>query len=141
MIRKLQAADIDRVADIWLNTNIEAHDFIPIQYWKSNFDSVKEMFQHAEVYVYEDKKGIQGFAGLSNEYIEGIFVSKTVQSQGIGSFLLNFIKGRKEKLQLNVYEKNTRAIRFYQREGFQILCKSLDENTGEKEYVMVWLHK
>ena len=26
----------------------------------------------AEVYVYEDDKMIQGFVGLSNEYIEGI---------------------------------------------------------------------
>ena len=34
----------------------------------------------AEVYVYEDDKMIQGFVGLSNEYIEGIFVSDGMQS-------------------------------------------------------------
>ena len=33
----------------------------------------KEMMSQAEVYVYEDDKMIQGFVGLSNEYIEGIF--------------------------------------------------------------------
>ena len=31
------------------------------------------MMSQAEVYVYEDYKMIQGFVGLSNEYIEGIF--------------------------------------------------------------------
>lgn len=33
MIRGLQKADINRVADIWLNTNLKAHYFISEQYW------------------------------------------------------------------------------------------------------------
>ena len=45
MIRKLQQADINNVAEIWLNTNLKAHDFIPAQYWKDNFESVKEIFR------------------------------------------------------------------------------------------------
>ena len=40
---------------------------------ESNYELVKEMMSQAEVYVYEDDKMIQGFVGLSNEYIEGIF--------------------------------------------------------------------
>ena len=35
MIRELRKADVDKVADIWLDTNIRAHDFIPAQYWKA----------------------------------------------------------------------------------------------------------
>ena len=45
MIRELQKADINKVADIWLDTNIKTHYFIPAQYWKSNFGLVKEQ-QH-----------------------------------------------------------------------------------------------
>ena len=55
MVRKLQKADIDRVADIWLDTNLKAHDFISAQYWKRNFELVKEMLLQAEVYVYESE--------------------------------------------------------------------------------------
>ena len=40
MIRELQKADINKVAGIWLDTNIKAHYFIPDQYWKSNFELV-----------------------------------------------------------------------------------------------------
>lgn len=47
-------------------------------------------------------------------------------------------KDRKAKLSLNVYQKNTRAIRFYEREGFDIKCEGLDEATGEKDYEMIW---
>ena len=141
MIRTLQNADINRVADIWLDTNLKAHSFISAQYWKSNYELVKEMLSQAEVYVYEDDQKIQGFIGLSDEYIEGIFVSEKMQSQGIGKLLLNYIKDRKSALRLNVYQKNIRAIHFYQREEFKIQCESLDEATGEKDYVMIWQQK
>lgn len=141
MIRKLQITDINKVASIWLDTNLKAHYFISSKYWKSNFELVKEMLLQAEVYVYENDQKIEGFMGLSDEYIEGIFVSDEVQSHGIGKLLLDYIKDRKAKLSLNVYQKNTRAIHFYQREGFKIQQEGLDEATGEKEYVMLWKPK
>ena len=141
MIRELWKVDINKVAEIWLDTNIKTHYFISAQYWKSNFELVKELLLQATVYVYEDKQEIQGFIGLSNEYIEGIFVSAEMQSQGIGKILLNYVKGKRNKLILNVYQKNTRAISFYQREGFEIQHSGLDEATGEKDYVMAWHQK
>ena len=138
MIRKLQNVDINKVVDIWLKTNLEAHDFIPGQYWTSNYEAVKKMLPQAEVYVYEDNKTIQGFVGVRDEYIEGIFVLGKMQSHGIGKALLDYIKDKKARLQLNVYQKNVRAMSFYQREGFTIQSEGLDEFTGEKEYVMEW---
>ena len=141
MIRKLLNGDIDRVADIWLKTNLKAHYFISNQYWKSNYELVKEMMPQSEVYVFEADKMIQGFIGLNDEYIEGIFVSDEMQSCGIGKLLLDYIKDKKVRLQLNVYQKNARAISFYQREGFIIQCEGLDEATGEKEYTMLWKQK
>ena len=138
MIRKLQKVDINRVADIWLKTNLKAHFFIPEQYWISNYEFVKEMLPQAEVYVYEDDKMIQGFIGVSDEYIEGTFVSDEMQSCGIGKMLLDYIKDKKDKLQLKVYQKNVRAMSFYQREGFTIQSEEMDEFTREKEYVMNW---
>ena len=141
MIRELRKVDINKVAEIWLDTNIKTHYFISAQYWKSNFELVKELLLQATVYVYEDKQEIQGFIGLSNEYIEGIFVSAEMQSQGICKILLNYVKGKRNKLILNVYQKNTRAISFYQREGFEIQYSGLDEATGEKDYVMAWQQK
>ena len=138
MIRKLKESDINKVADIWLNTNLTAHGFIPAQYWKRHFETVKEMLLCAEVYVYEDENEVQGFVGLSDDYIEGIFVCAKVQSNGIGKKLLDFVKNKKTQLKLSVYQKNIRAIEFYQREHFKIQSESTDTNTGEKEYVMIW---
>ena len=141
MVRELRKEDINKVADIWLDTNIKAHFFISAQYWKSNLELVKELLLQATVYVYEDNNGMQGFIGLNDEYIEGIFVSDEMQSQGIGKILLNYAKDRRHKLLLNVYQKNTRAIAFYQREEFVIQYDGLDKATSEKDYVMVWQQK
>ena len=141
MIRKLQKTDINRVADIWLKTNLKAHYFIPEQYWTNNYEVVKEMLPQAEVYVYEDDKIIQGFIGINDKYIEGIFVSDEMQSQGIGKILINYVKDKRKKLFLNVYQKNTRAISFYQREDFKIRCSGIDDATGEKDYLMIWQQK
>jgi len=139
MIRELRKTDIKRVAEIWLNANLQAHSFISPQYWMGNFDLVKAMLP--QVYVYEDARNIQGFVGLNSEQFEGIFVSGEMRSQGIGRFLLDFIKTKKPELHLNVYRKNTRAIRFYQREDFEILNEGLDEAIGEKDCAMLWRSK
>ena len=53
----------------------------------------------------------------------------------------SYAKDKRNKLHLNVYQKNARAISFYKREGFEIQHSGLDEATGEKDYVMTWQHK
>ena len=140
MIRRMQKADIDAVSGIWLDANRDAHDFIPAEYWESNFLPVKEMLLQAEVYVYIDecKNEIEGFVGLEEIYIAGIFVRKEARSEGIGKALMDFIKEKKQELTLNVYQKNERAVRFYERQGFQIIDRYMDKNTDEKEYLMRW---
>lgn len=40
-----------------------------------------------------------------------------------------------------MYEKNNRAIKFYKREGFYIIDKNIDHNTGEMEIKMRWENK
>ena len=105
-----------------------------------NFTPVKEMLLQAEVYVCEDEESneIRGFIGLEEEYIAGVFVRKEIRSKGTGKALLDYVKEIKRELTLHVYVKNERAVRFYQREGFQILKKMTDDATGEEEYLMDW---
>lgn len=119
MIRKLQNADMDRVAGIWLDANLRAHCFIPPQYWKSNFDPVKEMLPRAEVYVYENDREIWGFIGLNGEYIEGIFISGEMQSQGIGKRLLDFVKTKKDGTAIECVPKEHTGDSFLPEGGLQ----------------------
>ena len=140
MIRRYSEDDIDAVMQIWLDTNIRAHDFIAFDYWQRNFDMVREMLPHAEICVHEDDdtKQVDGFLGLNDHYIEGLFVKETMQSKGIGKQLLNHAKKFKSTLKLSVYQRNQKAVEFYLREKFSIQSERVDENTGEKEFVMIW---
>lgn len=138
MIRKLNITDLDRVMEIWLDSNIEAHDFITRDYWEKNAPTVREQLLQAEVYVFESYGDILGFVGLQDDYLAGIFVDKNFRSEGVGKELLNLVKTVHNLLTLSVYEKNSRAIAFYEREGFVVKSKSLDSETGEVEYTMTW---
>ena len=80
MIRKLEEKDLEEVACIWLDSNIETHNFISESYWRRNFQMVKEMFLDTEVYVFEKEGVIQGFVGVMEDYIAGIFVKRAARS-------------------------------------------------------------
>ena len=60
------------------------------------------------------------------------------QSRGVGKQLLARAKQDRKRLTLQVYEKNERAVHFYQKEGFRVVYRDVDEGTGEAEYVMEW---
>ena len=60
------------------------------------------------------------------------------QSRGVGKQLLVRAKQDRKRLTLQAYEKNERAVHFYQREGFRVVYRDVDEGTGEAEYVMEW---
>lgn len=140
MIRKFRKSDLNIIMQIWLDTNIKAHNFIPNEYWTDNYAMVKDILPQAEIYLYEDDDSnqIDGFIGLTDNYIEGIFVREAVWSRGIGKQLLNYAKEIKSTMSLSVYQKNTRAIIFYQREQFAIQSENIDASTNEKEFIMTW---
>lgn len=138
MIRKFENNDINNILKIWESENIKAHNFIPKEYWKSNYNFVKEALPNAEIYVYTIKEKIVGFVGLNGNYIEGIFIDTNNQSNGVGTSLLNKVKENRNNLILNVYKKNIKAINFYKKNNFIMTGEQLDKNTNELEYTMTW---
>lgn len=138
MVRNFKNADIDKIMEIWLNSNIEAHNFIDKSYWKKNFEMVKNALPQAEIYIYEENDNIMGFVGLVENYIAGIFVEKNFRGKGTGKKLLDYAKSIKNNLTLNVYEKNIDAVKFYKREGFTVEKFGIDKSTNEKEFMMSW---
>lgn len=134
----MREEDIDQVMNIWLNVNLCAHDFIHQEYFINHFSFVKEEIKKAKIYVYEYGDLIQGFAGITGTYIAGIFIREESQRKGFGKKLLDFLKKRYQELSLEVYEKNTGAVKFYLREDFKIIEKYIDQDTNEVEYLMKW---
>lgn len=138
-IRAMQEQDLPAVLEIWLSANLQAHDFIPEEYWKGNLSMVGQLLPQAEVLVCEAQGKILGFSGLDQGHIAGVFVDAAARSQGIGKALLEQWKKRYAQLTLCVYEKNKKALAFYEREGFVVTQKQQDEENNVTEYCMQWV--
>lgn len=138
MIRKFEMKDTKQVMQIWLDVNMDAHNFVQGDYWLSNYQSVQKQLLQADIFVYEQDEEIQGFVGMTDDYLAGIFVDKKCCSMGIGKELLECVKQNYPVFSLNVYQKNRRAVDFYLREGLSIISKGIDEDTSEADYTMVW---
>lgn len=141
-IRSYDSQDADRVIRIWSEASILAHHFIPAMYWIGKQDDVRNVYLPASnTYVYEDErsgKQIQGFVSMMGHYLAALFVIPELQGTGIGKALLEHVKSMHDEITLKVFAKNEYAVSFYEKQGFQITGKQMDEETGEEEFVMKW---
>lgn len=143
MIRKMKEEDTTKVMTLWTKGNFKAHDFIDTDYWLLNFNTVKnEYLPKSDTYVYVENEEIKAFISIMEQnYIGALFVREDSKREGIGRKLINFCKEKYNELTLHVYEKNVNAMLFYVKMGFNTAKIQIDENTGEKEYVMEWENK
>lgn len=49
ILRNLRQEDFDAVTAIWLEGNLDAHSFIPTDYWQRNMPAVRTAIADAEV--------------------------------------------------------------------------------------------
>ena len=139
MIRRFRPADLPRVLAIWLEGNRQAHPFISDAFWLGQLPAARAALPAADVYVYTDGTGtVQGFIGLQQGYIAGLFVHGAFRSRGVGRRLLQVAQWRCGRCTLGVYAQNTRALCFYLRQGFFVRAVRVDAATGQREVCMAW---
>ena len=139
MIEKMKEGQLDRVMDIWLQTNILAHPFIPREHWENLFDTVKGILPSADIFIYRDDDEIKGFIGITdNQYIAGLFVSSEHQGQRVGYQLLQHCKQIYPHLELDVFIKNDGAVKFYEKNQFAISESKMNLDFNHEEYRMGW---
>ncbi|MBI0095718.1 MULTISPECIES: GNAT family N-acetyltransferase [Gilliamella] len=135
MIREFKSTDLDKVMEIWLQGNEQAHNFIDSNFFKQNFDIVEMLIPMSTVYV-QDLDGIKGFIGITENYISGLFVEQDYRRQGTGKALVNKAKQRYNELFVHVYKKNTDAINFFLSQNFEIISESINEESNESELLL-----
>jgi ribosomal protein S18 acetylase RimI-like enzyme len=94
--------------------------------------------RHDEVWLAEEEKRLLGFLAIRRshtngwETLEKLYVEPGEQGRGVGSALLEKAKElRPDGLHLWVFQKNTGAIRFYERHGFRLV--KLTDGGGNME--------
>lgn len=138
-IRKLESEDeLNKIMDIWLESNLDSHKFIDESYWISNFNNVKLLIPKADVYLLYKNNNILGFAGVMDNYIAGIFIDKEHQNKGLGSLLISKLKLNYNSLTLDVYKENINAYNFYMKKNFSVIDEKIDTLNNQVEYTMIW---
>ena len=136
-IRKATFLDLARIAEI-LVFNYRLN-FYPIfkndEYYFSELQVPSQMEHFSDhissIWVYDDGV-VKGFIELSNGEIKKLFVEPALQGNAIGSALLTYAVHTHRAHTLWALEKNTRAICFYERHGFQITSdRKPEEDTTE----------
>ena len=136
-IRKATIDDLARIAEIEIfNYRL---NFYPIfkndDYYFDELQVPNLMKQYESIvdsiWVYDDG-AIKGIIQIENQEIKKLFVEPVLQGNGIGSKLLTYAIENHNANMLWALEKNTRAVRFYERYGFKITAdKKLEEDTTE----------
>ena len=136
-IRKATFLDLARIAEI-LVFNYRLN-FYPIfkndEYYFSELQVPSQMEQLSDhissIWVYDDGV-VKGFIQIENGEVEKLFVEPALQGNAIGSALLTYAVHTHRAHTLWALEKNTRAICFYERHGFQITSdRKPEEDTTE----------
>ena len=136
-IRKATIGDLARIAEIVIfNYRL---NFYPIfkndDYYFNELQVPTIMKQYESsidnMWVYDDG-AIKGIIQVENQEIKKLFVEPVLQGNCIGSMLLKYAIDYHNANILWALEKNTRAIRFYERHGFIVTTdKKLEEDTTE----------
>lgn len=137
-LKQVTSPQLNDLLVLWLDSNKQAHSFIPDNYWIKNQALVRSALPQARLFVKEVDGEIVGFLGLVDTYIAGVFVKDSYQRQGIGQGLLEKVKAEVPSLTLSVFEKNQGAFNFYLQTGFRLVKKRFDEETNEVECVLIW---
>lgn len=142
-IRKATEHDVSRIAEILVFNN--RVNFYPI--FKEDEYSFKELQvvdmaaefltdskMLGNTYVYDDGV-IRGLIILDGTEVKKLFVDTFFQNRGIGEKLLSYAVKNHGADNLWTLEKNTGAIRFYERHGFRLTEEKLFEE-GTTEYIV-----
>lgn len=82
---------------------------------------VKEGFLKANIFIFEHNGEIEGFIGLQDDYIAGLFVKKEKRNCGIGKLLLNEVKKQKITLYYPFIKKIKELFHFMKMKGLKLL--------------------
>lgn len=142
-IRKAEARDASRLAEILIFAKRMAYrkifcndkvSFGEMQVYPLAWDYIAHPERLRNIWVYDDDF-VKGMIHVEGKELIELYVDSFFQNEGIGSKLLAFAIQTFHIQTLFVLEKNTGAIRFYQRHGFSLTNERRLEK-GTAEYVV-----
>lgn len=120
-----------QVLTVWEKSVLVTHDFLT----STDFKEIKELvntinFNDFQVFCLVNGKVISGFIGVAEKKVEMLFLDPEYFGQGLGQKLLNFAVKELNANKVDVNEQNTKALKFYQKFGFEIVERTDKDDQG-----------
>jgi len=130
-IRRSNAADGDRLVEIWRSSVAATHDFVSRSDLVAIDAEVERSLPASPVLLALDSAAQPvAFMGLTGHAIDSLFVAGDRQGQGAGRFLVDHAKRGAAFLETIVNEQNKKALGFYRHLGFVVASRSPDDGEG-----------
>ena len=134
MIRAYRADDLNSVLGVWLRSARDAYAFLEESFFEcERFELERTWMPVAETWIYEADGRVVGFIALIEQELGGSFVDPEMQGRGIGRALVGHARRLKGALELSVFAENARGLRFYERDGFEVVGEQIEERTRRTE--------
>lgn len=138
VIRPYNSEDEESILAVWLRSTVKGQDFLPQLFWESKLNEVRTTYLPTAVtFVAEENGRILGFISLLDCMIGGLFVDTDCQGRRIGTSLVEYARSHTgQLLEVEVYEQNDEARKFYKKCGFAERERYLQQETNEILLVM-----
>lgn len=116
---------------LWEGAVLKSHDFLS----EADFQDIKAEvhgidFTALQVFCVLKENEVLGFMGVLYEKVEMLFIHPKHFREGLGQALLNFAVKELQAKEVDVNEQNTKALRFYERFGFEVDGRSDKDSEG-----------
>jgi putative acetyltransferase len=92
-----------------------------------------QVFKSCEVWGAERQSKLVGIIAFRQDWIDQLYVLPDAQGHGVGSDLLEVAQGAFPLLNLWTFQRNLRARRFYEANGFVVVRETDGADNEEKE--------
>ena len=141
MIRRATLADADDIARLHRAVRAECLPYLPdIHTPEEDRRFFRDrVFVESEVWV-AGAQGIDGFCAWRPGWVDHLYVRTDRQGSGIGSALIARAMDAEAALRLYVFQRNARAIRFYEARGFRLVRRrdGSGNEEGEPDALYAW---
>ncbi|HEY7246855.1 MAG TPA: GNAT family N-acetyltransferase [Xanthobacteraceae bacterium] len=142
-LRRYQPDDEDAAVELWRRTwqlVYPAIDFsVRLDWWRRRWRD--ELVPAATIIIAEAAQGVVGFVTVDPESLDldQIVVATEAWGSGVAAALLAEAKRISPRgLDLHVNSDNSRAIRFYEKQGFSVCAEAINWRSGAPVLKMSW---
>lgn len=128
--RLAEASDAIACAKIIREWGAETCWMAPLDELEPRADFWSGLLETDSAWVAEKDSCVVGFCVREEDNITGLYVAREARSCGVGKRLLDLAKADRDWITVWAYEKNTRARKFYRREGLVEVSREMENYDG-----------